>query len=65
MLLDCCTASLAHQMNEQFHVLLLDDNNYLVTDETRQKGMVNHVPPYPREVIERALEVFDAVCRRY
>ena len=44
-------------MNEQFHVLFLDNNNSLIADETQQKGTVNHVPLYPREVIKRALEL--------
>jgi len=56
-LLDYCKASLAHKMNEQFRVLFLDNNNSLVADETPQKGRVNHVPLYPREVIKRALEL--------
>ncbi len=56
-LLDYCKATLAHQMDEQFHVLFLDNNNTLIADETQQKGMVNHVPLYPREVIKRALEL--------
>jgi len=56
-LLDYCKAKLAHQMNEQFNVLFLDNNNSLIADETQQKGTVNHVPLYPREVIKRALEL--------
>ena len=56
-LLDYCKASLAHKMNKQFHVLFLDNNNSLIADETQQKGTVNHVPLYPREVIKRALEL--------
>jgi len=56
-LLDYCKASLAHQMNEQFHVMFLDNSNSLIADETQQKGTVNHVPLYPREVIKRALEL--------
>jgi DNA repair protein RadC len=56
-LLDYCRATLAHQMTEQFHVLFLDNNNSLIADENQQKGTVNHVPIYPREVIKRALEL--------
>jgi DNA repair protein RadC len=56
-LLDYCKAKLAHQMNEQFNVLFLDNSNSLIADETQQKGTVNHVPLYPREVIKRALEL--------
>ena len=56
-LLDYCKVALAHQMNERFHVLFLDNNNSLIADEVQQKGTVNHVPLYPREVIKRALEL--------
>ena len=56
-LLDYCKAKRAHQMNEQFNVLFLDNNNSLIADETQQRGTVNHVPIYPREVIKRALEL--------
>ena len=37
-LLDYCKASLAHKMNEQFHVLFLDNNNSLIADETQKKA---------------------------
>ncbi len=69
-LLDYCRASLAHKANEQFHVLFLDNKNSLIADEAQQKGTVNHVPLYPREVIKRALElnasaIILAIDRRY
>ncbi len=37
-LLDYCKAKLAHQMNEQFNVLFLDNSNSLIADETRKKA---------------------------
>lgn len=52
-----CRAMLAHEQNEQFHVLFLDRKNRLIADETQQKGTVDHTPVYPREVIKRALEL--------
>jgi len=52
-----CRAMLAHEQNEQFHILFLDRKNRLIADETQQKGTVDHTPVYPREVIKRALEL--------
>jgi DNA repair protein RadC len=56
-LLDYCSARLAHRTNEQFHILFLDSKNALIADEAQQKGTIDHVPLYPREVIKRALEL--------
>lgn len=49
--------ALAHETNEQFHVLFLNAKNVLIADEVLQTGTVNHTPVYPREVIKRALEL--------
>ena len=56
-LLDYCTTKMAHQETEQFRVLYLDRKNILIADEAQQKGTVDHVPVYPREVVKRALEL--------
>ncbi|MFC7735186.1 RadC family protein [Roseomonas sp. GCM10028921] len=42
---------------EQFRVLFLDSRNRLITDEVQGRGTVNHTPVYPREVVQRALEL--------
>ncbi len=55
--LDYCTARLAHRTTEHFRVLYLDSRNALIADEEQQRGTVDHVPLYPREVIKRALEL--------
>ncbi|RMF10830.1 MAG: JAB domain-containing protein [Alphaproteobacteria bacterium] len=52
-----CRAMLAHEAQEQFHVLFLDRKNRLIADEMQQKGTVDHTPVYPREVIKRALDL--------
>lgn len=52
-----CRSMLAHEPNEQFHVLYLDRKNRLIADEMQQKGTVDHTPVYPREVIKRALDL--------
>jgi DNA repair protein RadC len=37
-------------------VLYLDRKNGLISDEEANRGTVDHVPLYPREVVKRALE---------
>jgi len=56
-LIEYCTASMAHRKTEQFRILFLDIKNVLIADEAQQKGTVDHVPVYPREVAKRALEL--------
>lgn len=55
--LDHCTASMAHEKEEQFRVLFLDRKNVLIADEVQQRGTIDHTPVYPREVVRRALEL--------
>ena len=49
--------TMAHLEIEHFHVLYLDNRNYLIADEEHGRGTVNHTPAYPREVARRALEL--------
>jgi DNA repair protein RadC len=56
-LIDYCTVSMAYRETEQFRILFLDKQNVLIADEEQQKGTVDHVPVYPREVAKRALEL--------
>jgi DNA repair protein RadC len=56
-LLDYLTASMSHAATEEFHLLFLDRKNALIADERQQRGTVDHVPVYPREVVKRALEL--------
>jgi DNA repair protein RadC len=56
-LIDYCRTAMAHRENEEFRVLFLDRKNVLVADEAQQRGTVDHVPVYPREVVKRALEL--------
>lgn len=57
VLLKYCHTALAYQSLEQFRILFLDRKNILIADEEQQKGTVDHVPVYPREVVKRALEL--------
>jgi DNA repair protein RadC len=56
-LLDYCTLAMGQEKIEQFRILFLNHKNALIKDEVQQRGTVNHTPVYPREVIERALEL--------
>ena len=56
-LMDYLQAVLARERVEQFRVLFLDNKNRLLADEVQARGMVNHTPVYPREVVKRALEL--------
>jgi DNA repair protein RadC len=56
-LLDYCKTAMAYRPIEQFRILFLDRKNILIGDEEQQKGTVDHVPVYPREVVKRALEL--------
>ena len=56
-LLDYLTAAAGYAETEEFHLLFLDRKNMLIADERQQRGTVDHVPVYPREVVKRALEL--------
>ena len=56
-LMTYCKTAMAHRETEQFRILFLDRKNVLIADEEQQKGTVDHVPVYPREVAKRALEL--------
>lgn len=56
-LLDYCRLRLAHRPTEHFRVLYLNNRNALIADEEQQRGTIDRVQLYPREVIKRALEL--------
>lgn len=56
-LMEYCKTAMAHRDIEQFRILFLDRKNTLIADEEQQRGTVDHVPVYPREVAKRALEL--------
>ena len=56
-IVDYCRAALAHETKEQFRLLFLDRKNQLLAEEMHQHGTIDHTPVYPREVVQRALEV--------
>src|SRR5262249_50870382 len=56
-LIDYCSAQIAHNKVEEFHILFLDRKNVLIKHERQQRGTVDHTPVYPREVVKRALDL--------
>jgi DNA repair protein RadC len=56
-LIDYCSAQIAHNKVEEFHILFLDRQNVLLKHECQQRGTVDHTPVYTREVVKRALEL--------
>jgi DNA repair protein RadC len=55
--LDYCMARLAHLQHEELHVLFLNRKNMMIMDEAQQRGTIDHVSLYPREVAKRCLEI--------
>ncbi len=55
--LDYCKAAMAHETKEQFRLLFLDRRNRLIAEEVLQRGTIDHTPVYPREIVQKALEV--------
>ncbi len=56
-LIDYCSAQVAHNKVEEFHILFLDRKNVLIKHERQQRGTIDHTPVYPREVVKRALDL--------
>src|SRR5271154_4062165 len=56
-IVDYCRAAMAHETREQFRLLFLDRKNQFIAEEVHQRGTIDHTPVYPREVVQRALEV--------
>ena len=54
---DYCRAKMAHSEVEEFRVLYLDQRNALIHDELQQRGTVNEVAAYPRQIMRRALNL--------
>ncbi len=52
---DYCYTLLCSADNETFYVLYLNSKNKLICSEKIRTGTVNHVPIYPREIVQHAL----------
>ncbi len=56
-IVDYCRAAMAHKKKEEVRLLFLDRKNCLIHEEVHQRGTIDHAPIYPREVVQRALEL--------
>jgi DNA repair protein RadC len=56
-LIDYVGITLKHETVEVLRMLYLDRKNGLISDEEANRGTVDHVPIYPREIVKRALEL--------
>ncbi len=56
-IIDYCRAAMGNETKEQFRLLFLDRKNRLIREEVQQRGTIDHTPVYPREVVQRALEI--------
>ncbi len=52
-----CRTRMAEKKIEKFHVIFLNKQNYIISDEEMGSGTVDHAPVYPREIIKRAIEL--------
>jgi DNA repair protein RadC len=55
--IDYLAAAVSREKSERFRVLFLDTRNRQIGDEEQAKGIVNHTPVCPREVVKRTLEL--------
>jgi len=56
-LLDYVTAAMAPEKTEQLRLIFLNKRSRLIAEEVQQRGTIDHTPAYPREVVQRALEL--------
>jgi DNA repair protein RadC len=56
-LMDYLSVTMRHEPTEATRILFLDRKNALIKDEIHQRGTVDHIPLYPREVLRRVIEL--------
>jgi len=56
-ILNYCHATMEHETKEQIRLFFLDRKNHLLSEEVHQRGTIDHAYIYPREIVQRALEV--------
>lgn len=55
--MEYCRTNMAMEQVEQLRVLFLNRQNRLLADEIHQRGTVDQIACYPRELVKRALEI--------
>lgn len=56
-LMNYCQMVYANETVEKMRILFLDKGLRLIHDEIHQKGTVDHIPVFPREILKRALDL--------
>ena len=52
-----CQMIYTNETVEKMHILFLNQGLRLIHSEMHQKGTVDHIPVYPREILKRALDL--------
>jgi DNA repair protein RadC len=52
-----CRAIMAFEKQEEFRIIFLDKCHRLIKDEVHQRGTIDHVTVYVREIVRRALQL--------
>ena len=56
-LMNFCQLTYANETIEKMHILFLNRGLRLIHSEMHQKGTIDHIPVYPREILKRALDL--------
>ena len=56
-LMNFCQLTYANEPIEKMHILFLNQGLRLIHSEMHQKGTIDHIPVYPREILKRALDL--------
>ena len=52
-----CQMTYANETVEKMHILFLNQGLRLIHSEMHQKGTIDHIPVFPREILKRALDL--------
>jgi len=57
VVLNYCMARLSRLQHEELHILFLNRKNMMILEEVQQRGTIDHVTVYPREIARRCLDL--------
>ena len=58
--IDYCRTLAGHRQIEELHLLFLNNRNALISSERHQRGTIDNIPVFPREICVRALQTHAA-----
>ena len=58
--IDYCRTLAGHRQIEELHLLYLNNRNTLISSERHQRGTIDNIPVFPREICIRALQTHAA-----